>query len=93
MSQETKGTGTFAALVFERQERRPEQVLVRVVERHPSFELSPAATYDEQAIAVYGGGPGVGMAGAGAWPMGQDKASEFSVDTHLLVSFRETRRG
>jgi hypothetical protein len=36
-----------ADLILERQQRRLEQVFVRIVERHPAFEFSPAATPDE----------------------------------------------
>jgi len=82
-----------AHLIFECQERRPEQVLVRVVQRDPPFELGPAPTDSDQPIATHGRRPGVSLARAGARTMGQDEASDFSVDAHRLVSCRVVRRG
>ena len=46
----TRGISGLGAL--KRQQRRLEQVFVRIVKRHPALELSPAATHDEQPIAV-----------------------------------------
>jgi len=34
-------------LVLERQQRRPQQILVRIVKRHPALKLGPTATHDE----------------------------------------------
>lgn len=66
------GTARPAAdLVLKREQRQLEQILVRIVERHPALELRPTATHDAQPIASYGGSPGIGLAGTRARAMGQ----------------------
>ena len=87
-----RGAGGYP-LVLERQQRRLEQVLVRVVQRDPPFELGPAPTDNDHPMATHGRRPGVSLARTGARTMGQDEVSDFSVDAHRLVSCRVVRRG
>jgi hypothetical protein len=71
-----RGAGGYP-LVLERQQRRLEQVLIRIVQSHPPFELGPAPTDDAQSIAVHRRRPDGGVARAGARTTGQDEVSDF----------------
>jgi hypothetical protein len=66
--------------VFERQQRRPYQILVRFVEPHPAPEFHPATADDRKPIAVHGGLLRVGVTETGAPAMGEDEGAEFRVD-------------
>src|SRR5216684_4913592 len=85
-----RGGSAGYALVLKRQQRRLQQVFVRIVERHPALELGPAAAHDEQPIAVDRGWPGVGVARAGAGAMGEHETAQVSIDTTHRVASRST---
>ena len=73
---ETSTVGAIT-LVLERQQRRPQQILVRIVECQPPLKLCAAAADDAELIAVRDGWLNVGVAVAGASAMGEDEAAEL----------------
>src|SRR6266851_2208487 len=84
-----RGGSAGYALVFKRQQRRLQQVFVRIVQRHPAIELGPA-THGDQPIAVDRGWPHVGVARAGAGAMGEHETAQVSVDTRHHVASSST---
>src|SRR6266851_6530541 len=78
-------------LALKRQQRRLQQVFVRIVERDPAIELGSAPTDDDQPIAAHRRRPGIGMAGTRARTVRQDEAAQVSIDTgHHVASWNGT---
>jgi hypothetical protein len=75
-----RGAGGYP-LVLERQQRRLEQVLIRIVQSHPPFELGPAPTDDAQSIAVHRRRPDGGVARAGAGASTKPRKSAYAAET------------
>src|SRR5258705_28373 len=68
---------SLATLLLERQQRRPDQMLVHFVEGHPAPQSHAAAADDREAIAAHGGGWHVGVTETGALAMAGAEGAEW----------------
>jgi hypothetical protein len=74
---EPPSRGRPFGLVLERQQRRPQQILVRVPGRHPALELYPAAALDADTVARGSGEARVGSTRSHARAMRENEAAEL----------------
>jgi hypothetical protein len=68
-------------LVLEREERRPQQILVRILGRHPARELLPAAAPDADTVPRGTGQARGGSAWTRARAMREHEATKLRVDS------------